>query len=45
MFSRTLVYLTSSQLGYRSSAYYDLPPSTEMEKREEKKYLHVIDDQ
>ncbi|KAK4979671.1 Protein-lysine N-methyltransferase efm5 [Elasticomyces elasticus] len=31
--------------GYRSSAYYDLPPMTEREKREEKKYLHVIDDQ
>ncbi|PNS14672.1 NADH-ubiquinone oxidoreductase subunit, mitochondrial [Sphaceloma murrayae] len=31
--------------GYRSSAYYDLPPMTEKEKREEKKYLHVIDDQ
>ncbi|KAJ9620959.1 Protein-lysine N-methyltransferase efm5 [Taxawa tesnikishii (nom. ined.)] len=30
---------------YRSSAYYDLPPMTEREKREEKKYLHVIDDQ
>jgi NADH dehydrogenase (ubiquinone) 1 alpha subcomplex subunit 9 len=31
--------------GYRSSSYYDLPPMTEREKREEKKYLHVIDDQ
>ena len=31
--------------GYRSSNYYDLPPMTEREKREEKKYLHVIDDQ
>ncbi|MCJ1308611.1 NADH-ubiquinone oxidoreductase 40 kDa subunit [Agyrium rufum] len=31
--------------GYRSSAYYDLPPATEREKREEKKYLHVLDDQ
>ncbi|KAK3046180.1 Protein-lysine N-methyltransferase efm5 [Extremus antarcticus] len=30
---------------YRSSAYYDLPPMTEKEKREEKKYLHVLDDQ
>ncbi|KAL8821663.1 MAG: hypothetical protein Q9191_007264 [Dirinaria sp. TL-2023a] len=30
---------------YRSSSYYDLPPATEREKREEKKYLHVIDDQ
>ncbi|KAK0998213.1 Protein-lysine N-methyltransferase efm5 [Friedmanniomyces endolithicus] len=30
---------------YRSSAYYDLPPMTEREKREEKKYLHVLDDQ
>lgn len=39
------ILLTPSQLGYRSSAYYDLPPSTEREKREEKKYLHVIDDQ
>jgi len=31
--------------GYRSSSYYDLPPMTEKEKREEKKYLHVLDDQ
>ncbi|KAF2242155.1 NADH-ubiquinone oxidoreductase-like protein 40 kDa subunit [Trematosphaeria pertusa] len=31
--------------GYRSAQYYDLPPMTEREKREEKKYLHVIDDQ
>ncbi|MCJ1381891.1 NADH-ubiquinone oxidoreductase 40 kDa subunit [Xylographa soralifera] len=31
--------------GYRSSAFYDLPAATEREKREEKKYLHVLDDQ
>ncbi len=31
--------------GYRSSSYYDLPPATERERREEKKYLHVLDDQ
>ncbi|KAK1766551.1 NADH-ubiquinone oxidoreductase 40 kDa subunit, mitochondrial [Phialemonium atrogriseum] len=31
--------------GFRSSAFYDLPPATEKEKREEKKYLHVLDDQ
>ncbi|ORY15900.1 NADH-ubiquinone oxidoreductase-like protein 40 kDa subunit [Clohesyomyces aquaticus] len=31
--------------GYRSSAHYDLPPQTERERREERKYLHVIDDQ
>ncbi|MCJ1446089.1 MAG: NADH-ubiquinone oxidoreductase 40 kDa subunit [Stictis urceolatum] len=30
---------------YRSSSFFDLPPATEREKREEKKYLHVIDDQ
>lgn len=30
---------------YRSSSFYDLPPATEREKREEKKFLHVIDDQ
>lgn len=30
---------------YRQSSYYDLPPATVREKREEKKYLHVIDDQ
>lgn len=30
---------------YRSSSYYDLPPATAREKREERKYLHVIDDQ
>ncbi|MCJ1373815.1 NADH-ubiquinone oxidoreductase 40 kDa subunit [Loxospora ochrophaea] len=39
--SLTFLYLQ----GYRSSAFYDLPPATEREKREEKKYLHVIDDQ
>lgn len=31
--------------GYRSSTYYDLPPATERERNEEKKYLHVLDDQ
>ncbi|KAL5627405.1 hypothetical protein BROUX41_003558 [Berkeleyomyces rouxiae] len=31
--------------GFRSSAYYDLPPATEKEKREDRKYLHVIDNQ
>jgi NADH dehydrogenase (ubiquinone) 1 alpha subcomplex subunit 9 len=30
---------------YRSSSYYDLPPATAKERREEKKFLHVIDDQ
>ncbi|KEF53705.1 NADH-ubiquinone oxidoreductase 40 kDa subunit, mitochondrial [Exophiala aquamarina CBS 119918] len=30
---------------YRSSSYYDLPPATAREKREARKYLHVIDDQ
>jgi NADH dehydrogenase (ubiquinone) 1 alpha subcomplex subunit 9 len=30
---------------YRGSSFYDLPPATAREKREEKKYLHVIDDQ
>ncbi|AEO60232.1 hypothetical protein MYCTH_2309275 [Thermothelomyces thermophilus ATCC 42464] len=31
--------------GFRSSTYYDLPPATEKEMREEKKYIHVLDDQ
>ncbi|KAK2739704.1 NADH-ubiquinone oxidoreductase 40 kDa subunit [Onygenales sp. PD_40] len=31
--------------GYRSAQYSDLPPATEREKMEEKKYLHVLDDQ
>lgn len=31
--------------GFRSSAYYDLPPATAKELREERKYLHVLDDQ
>ncbi|TPX09576.1 uncharacterized protein E0L32_009177 [Thyridium curvatum] len=31
--------------GYRSSAFYDLPPATEKEKREDRQYLHVLDDQ
>lgn len=39
--SLTFEYLKA----YRSSSYYDLPPMSEKEKREEKKYLHVIDDQ
>lgn len=30
---------------YRQSSYYDLPPASARERREEKKYLHVIDDQ
>jgi NADH dehydrogenase (ubiquinone) 1 alpha subcomplex subunit 9 len=30
--------------GFRSSSYYDLPPATEKEKREEKKYIHVLDE-
>merc|ERR1712000_354848 len=30
--------------GYRSQAYYDLPPRTEKEKKEEKKYIHVLDE-
>lgn len=30
--------------GFRSSNYYDLPPATEKEKREEKKFLHVGDE-
>ena len=30
---------------YRSSSFYDLPPATARERREEKKYLHVHDDQ
>lgn len=37
--------LLSLQQMYRSSSYFDLPPMTEKEKREEKKYLHVLDDQ
>jgi len=32
-------------LPYRSSSYYDLPPQTEREKREEKRFVHVIDNQ
>lgn len=31
--------------GYRSASYYDLPPATERERQEEKKYVHVLDDQ
>lgn len=29
---------------YRSNLYYDLPPMTEKERREERKYLHVEND-
>ncbi|KAL7951164.1 hypothetical protein V8C42DRAFT_303266 [Trichoderma barbatum] len=30
--------------GFRSSNYYDLPPATEKEKKEDKKYIHVLDE-
>ncbi|KAM3448418.1 hypothetical protein MY5147_009906 [Beauveria neobassiana] len=30
--------------GFRSQNYYDLPPATEKEKREDKKYIHVLDE-
>jgi NADH dehydrogenase (ubiquinone) 1 alpha subcomplex subunit 9 len=30
--------------GFRSQAFYDLPPATEKEKKEEKKYIHVLDE-
>ena len=30
--------------GFRSSSFYDLPPATEKERREEKKYIHVLDE-
>ena len=33
------------QQDYRNASYFDLPPATEREKREEKKFLHVVDDQ
>ncbi|CAK7241350.1 MAG: Protein-lysine N-methyltransferase efm5 [Sporothrix thermara] len=38
-------YLYHYLQGYRSASYYDLPPTTEREKREDRKYLHVVDDQ
>jgi len=31
--------------GYRSSQYTDLPPATEREREEDKKYVHVLDNQ
>ncbi|KAI1847707.1 hypothetical protein JX265_009136 [Neoarthrinium moseri] len=30
--------------GYRSSSFYDLPPATEKERREDRKYIHVTDE-
>ncbi|KAK8091658.1 NADH-ubiquinone oxidoreductase 40 kDa subunit [Apiospora hydei] len=30
--------------GFRSSSFYDLPPATEKEKREDRKYIHVTDE-
>jgi NADH dehydrogenase (ubiquinone) 1 alpha subcomplex subunit 9 len=36
--------LTPIQQGFRSQNFYDLPPATEKEKREEKKYIHVLDE-
>ncbi|GAB0131856.1 NADH-ubiquinone oxidoreductase 40 kDa subunit [Epichloe bromicola] len=32
------------QQGFRSQNYYDLPPATEKEKREDKKYIHVLNE-
>lgn len=32
------------QQGFRSQNYYDLPPATDKEKKEEKKYIHVLDE-
>jgi len=29
---------------YSSNAYFDLPPMTAKEKREERKYMHVTED-
>ena len=40
-----MLILTISQQMYRSASFYDLPPATERERQEEKKYLHVLDDQ
>jgi NADH dehydrogenase (ubiquinone) 1 alpha subcomplex subunit 9 len=42
---RAVTLTIPSQHHYRSASYYDLPPMSEKEKREEKKYLHVLDDQ
>lgn len=42
---QTFQVLTPVQQGFRSSAHYDLPPASEKERREERKYLHVLDDQ
>lgn len=36
--------LITLQQAYRSASHYDLPPATEKEMREEKKYLHVAQD-
>ncbi|KXX78259.1 NADH-ubiquinone oxidoreductase 40 kDa subunit, mitochondrial [Madurella mycetomatis] len=30
--------------GFRPSTFYDLPPATEKEKREDRKYIHVTDE-
>lgn len=30
------------QQSYRSNAYYDLPPATEKEKREDREYIHML---
>ncbi|RCI11866.1 hypothetical protein L249_7457 [Ophiocordyceps polyrhachis-furcata BCC 54312] len=30
--------------GFRSSSFYDLPPTTEKEKREARKYIHVLNE-
>ncbi|KAF4983817.1 hypothetical protein FZEAL_854 [Fusarium zealandicum] len=40
-----IVHFTYHYLqGFRSQNFYDLPPATEKEKREEKKYIHVLDE-
>ena len=33
-----------SQQGFRSASTYDLPPATDKEKKENKKYIHVLDE-
>lgn len=37
-------HIALTDITARSNLYYDLPPMTEKERREERKYLHVEND-
>jgi len=38
------MHIVLTEVTARSNLYYDLPPMTEKERREERQYLHVEND-